>query len=85
MYLLVCRIHKISEQDCLPGPQSAVTVTETFPDGTSEPESEASLARSGHRASAPGKALLSLKGAERDRSPPQPLQTLFHPPRGVRS
>ena len=31
-------------------PQSAVTVTETFPDGTSEPESEAFQPADGHPA-----------------------------------
>ena len=40
----VCRDPGNDKENEAQEPQSAVTVTETFPDGTSEPESEASQA-----------------------------------------
>jgi len=46
----LCREPVSNEEDRLQEPQNAVTVTETFPDGTSEPESEAFEPAAEHRA-----------------------------------
>ena len=44
----MCRDPDSLMRDEAQEPQSAVTVTETFPDGTSEPESEVIQAAEGH-------------------------------------
>ena len=46
----LCREPISNEEDRLQEPRNAVTVTETFPDGASEPESEAYEPAAEHRA-----------------------------------
>ena len=57
---MMCRKHDDREEEGTQEPQGAVTVTETFPDGTSNPEHDSYLIAANDQAHRPGAACVCI-------------------------
>ena len=56
----ICRKHDDGEEEGVQEPQGAITVTETFPDGTSNPEHDSYPRTADNQAHAPGAACICI-------------------------